>query len=287
MNAHFGIPQFLLACALDAATVYAGAADTNRVALGRHDVQFSQSAPYVTTAEIKRRFGVSVPTRDYEITGQKFQLFIPEAYATNSDWGLLVWISPGDQPRIPSDWDLELAKHRLLFVSAYDSGNNRPVVNRIRLALDATCNVCRQFKIDRRRIYIGCFSGGSRMASMIGIAYPDIFAGTLCICGVDFYRPVPTGVRQYYPATFLPDAQVLSLAKKSGRFVLLTGESDFNRENTKAVLEKGFKPNGFAHVLYLEVPGMKHAIPGPTDLNTALEFLDGTGEKSTTPRRDP
>ena len=41
---------------------------------------------------------------------------------------------------------------------------------------------------------------------------------------------------------FLPDAQVLSLAKKSGRSVLLTGESDFNRENTKAVLEKGLEP---------------------------------------------
>jgi hypothetical protein len=47
------------------------------------------------------------------------------------------------------------------------------------------------------------------------------------------------------------------------------------------------EPAGFTHVLYLEVPGMKHAIPGAPDLNTALEFLEGTGAEAAASTRTP
>jgi len=276
MKARSAILGFLLAGALNAIAPFAGASDMLAAASSGSDIQFSQSAPYATDAEISRRVGYREILPAYEVASQKFRLLVPEAYSTNSEWGLFVWISPSDEPRIPSEWKPELAKHRLLFVGAYDSGNSHLVVNRLRLALDATCNICRQFKIDRKRIYVAGFSGGARVASLIGVAYGDLFTGTLCVCGVDFYRALTGGPGQFYPSTYLPDFRVVSQAKKRGRFVLLTGENDFNRDNTKVILEKGLKPDGFSHVLYQEVPGMKHAIPGAADLNTALEFLDGT-----------
>jgi predicted esterase len=272
--------MFLSVYALSAALESMEAADTNAVALERRDVQFSQSAPYATGAEIQRRFRFSDTPPAYDISQEKFRLIVPDNYSTNSAWGLLVWISPADSPQIRPDWEPELAAHRMLLVSAYNSGNDRNAMDRLRLALDAACNVCRQFKIDRQRIFVSGFSGGARLASMLGVAYADIFTGTFCVCGVNFYRDVPAGANQIYPASYAPHPRVLALAKKSGRFVLLTGDNDFNRDNTKAMLVKGFRPDGFSQAIYREVPGMKHAIPGPAELNTALKYLAGSATNS-------
>ena len=123
------------------------------------------------------------------------------------------------------------------------------------------------------------------MASMIGVAWPDVFTGTFCVCGANFYRDVESAAGGYYGAAYTPDPRYLPLAKRARRFVLLTGEHDMNRENTKILMEKGFLQDGFSQVLYLELPGMKHTIPGAVDLNTALDYLD-TGKKSQVSSRD-
>lgn len=211
---------------------------------------------------------------DYNITNEQFHIIQPAAYSTNAAWGLFVWISPADDSRIQSELASELAKHRLLMISAHNSGNNRRTFDRIRLALDATYNMNRRFNLDRKRIYVGGFSGGARVASVLGVAYADIFTGTLCLCGVDFYQKIPFGKEQFYPVAYLPDPRVLTLAKRSASYVLLTGELDVNRENTKNTFEKGFLRERFQNVLYVEVPGMKHAIPGSEVLDTALKYLD-------------
>jgi predicted esterase len=246
----------------------------------RREITFTQTAPYSDETNLTRHFGYKVPLPAYTITNESFRVIIPESYSTNGSWGLLVWISPSDDPMIPADWRTELVKHQLLFVSASRSGNERHPLDRFRLALDATCNLCRRCKVDRRRIYIGGFSGGARIASMLGVAYADIFTGTLCVCGVNFYTDIAALHGQYYPATFTPDLGVLLLGKRSGRFVLLTGEQDENRENTQRVSASGFKREGFRNVLYLEVPGMGHSMPAATVFSTALDYLAGEPGKS-------
>jgi predicted esterase len=246
------------------------------------DVQFTQTAPYSGETNLTRHFGYTVPWPSYVITNESFQIVIPESYSTNGSWGLLVWISPSDDPAIPEDWQAELVKHQLLFVSAHGSGNQRHPADRFRLALDATCNMCGRHAVNRRRIYIGGFSGGSRIASMLGVAYADVFTGALCVSGVNFYKDLIATGGQYYPATFTPDPGILLQGKRSGRFVLLTGEHDQNRENTQRVSASGFKREGFRNVLYLEVPGMSHAMPTAAVLSTALDYLAGEPEKATT-----
>jgi predicted esterase len=269
-------PAFLAVCFVcSCALVSAEPEDTaDRAGPEQQDVKFTQTAPYSDATNITRHFGYTVELPAYAITNESFRVFIPRTYSTNGSWGLLVWISPSDDPVIPFDWKQELKNRELLFVSARDAGNGRHPLDRFRLALDATCNLCRRCRVDRKRIYIGGFSGGARMASMMGVAYADVFTGTLCVCGVNFYKDVALAGGKYYPATFVPDPGVLLLSKRS-RFVLLTGEYDENRENTKSLSMSGFKREGFRNVLYLEVPGMGHSMPDVQVLRQALDYLAG------------
>ena len=278
MNAKISIAECLMVCCLVTATCWAEEAPKSSAPAGE-DRQFTDSAPYTSAAEITSHFGYSVPLPDYDLKLEKFRLYVPEAYATNAPWGLLVWISPENEGRVPKSLTTELTSYRLLLVSAYRSGNDRHPLDRFRLALDATCNMCRKYQIDRKRIYVGGFSGGARLASMLGVAYGDIFTGTLCICGANFYRALRSPEGEEYPATYAPNSGAWARAKQAGHFVLLTGETDPNRRNTKCLAESGFKTDGFRNVLYLEVPGMGHAVPGAEVLRRSLDFLEGAKSK--------
>jgi poly(3-hydroxybutyrate) depolymerase len=240
---------------------------------GQADRQFKESAPYSSVEEVGRHFGYSVAFPPYDLSQEKFRIVIPESYSTNEDWGLVVWISPENQAHVPSQLLQELAPRHLLLVAAYKSGNDRHPLDRFRLALDGTCNMCRSYRVDRRRIYVAGFSGGSRMASMLGVAYGDLFSGTLCVCGVNFYRLIQSSEREQYPAAYDPAPTSLARAKHLGRFVLLTGEADPNRLNTQTLSQKGFKREGFKNVLYLEVKGMGHEVPPGPMIAQALDFL--------------
>jgi predicted esterase len=239
------------------------------------EVRFSQPAPYGSDLELMRHLGFKLPVPGYSLDQEKFRMIIPETYSTNRTWGLLVWISPGDDPRVPGKWFDEFARQKLLFVAPCGAGNERHTIQRCRLVLDAVCNACRRYAIDPRRIYVAGFSGGGRIASILGVAYGDVFAGALPMCGADYFRNVQGPPGQFYPASYRPDPRVLQRSKSLGHFVLLTGEKDANRDNTRCVAENGFRRDGFKHVKYMEVAGMGHTMPSAAVLKTALESLAG------------
>jgi hypothetical protein len=64
--------------------------------------------------------------------------------------------------------------------------------------------------------------------------------------------------------------------------VLVTGEKDFNRVEVHSTEENGFRKEGFASVLCLEVPGVGHAMPPAEWLGKGLEFLDTGTDGGTT-----
>ncbi len=245
----------------------------NTVSSGRFDLHLTRSAPYATPAEAGRRLGLKPSGRPYALAAEKFQVIVPGNFSTNVTWGLLVWISPGDVPGIPVNWEAEMAKQHLLFVGAYKAGNQRDAVERARLALEAAFNLRQLYKIDPNRVYVAGFSGGGRVAGMVGMGYPDVFTGTICVCGVGFYTDIPTPTGQHWPRTFNPDAGLLARAKENRRFVLLTGDQDINREIIHEIWRNGFEREGFRHVRYLEVPGLKHALPSAEIMGEALRFV--------------
>jgi predicted peptidase len=177
---------------------------------------------------------------------------------------------------VPAAWEAVLAKHKLLVVAAHNSGNPRNIFDRIRMAVDANVGMRHHYKIDGARVYVSGFSGGARVASMLGVAFADLFTGMTPFMGVNFYTDLTGADGQSFGTSYIPDDEVLAIAKARCRYVLVTGEKDFNRSNTRAAYDGGFRKEGFKSVLYLEVPGVGHGLPDGKYLDEALTFL-GTG----------
>jgi hypothetical protein len=261
-------------CVLMAATTSAQAGDFPEFKTGQYDMTFEESSPDTAPAEVVRRLYLDQEPPAYDIATEKFRVWVPKEYAHDREWGLFVWIDAGDAPRIPEEWEKVLSEHKLLAIGAYHSGNQRHTGTRLQLAVDAAFNMRRRFNIPPRRVYVSGLSGGGRAASMVGIAYADVFFGTFPIVGANFYKPIPAPGGRHYPPSFAPVGTILADAKKRNRVVLLTGSKDFNRKNTKDVYRSGFKAEGFRHVLYLEVPEMGHTLPSGEWFAKGLDFLD-------------
>ncbi len=244
---------------------------------GRSVVQFKDSAPHSHPLEVKLRFSARETPPAYDVAKEKFTQLIPQTYRHEEGWGLFVWINAGDAPDIPAAWEPALAKHKLLFVGAHKSGNPRNIFDRFRLALDAQHNLRARFRIEPRRVYVAGFSGGGRVASMVAVAYADVFAGAAPFMGVNFYQDVKAEDGKTYGLNYLPDDEILGVAKKQGHYALVTGEKDFNRANTKAI-HAAFARERFAHAHYIEVPKLGHALPAAEWLDRAVRVLDGKPE---------
>ena len=265
---------FLLSCACSVQ-----GAELPPFTAGKSTVQFGKLPQQAEPVEVKWRLHSLEDPAGIDLLKEKFQIIVPATYRHSEKWGVFIWISPGDTPAIPAEWEPVLAVRKLLFVGAFKAGNPRNIFDRMRLAVAANTGMRERFNVDARRVYVSGFSGGGRVSSMLGVAFADMFTGALPFMGVNFYEDVALPDGKTQGADFIPDPEVLAIAKKSCRYALVTGEKDFNRMGTKAVFEKGYRNEGFANVIYLDVPGVGHAMPPATWLERGLEFLD-TGKAS-------
>ncbi|MCB1076216.1 MAG: hypothetical protein KDM63_14910 [Verrucomicrobiae bacterium] len=241
----------------------------------RATVKFTESPPQsADPLQVRYRLMAAETPPDYDVSKEEFEILIPEHYQSSKPHGLFIWIHSGEAPQIPKPWEAILAKHELVFIGAKRSGNQRNIFDRMRLAIDANHNVRQHLNIDGRRVYVSGFSGGSRVASMLGVAWGEMFSGTICCMGVNFYTDVTAPDGKVYGLSYLPDEMLLPLVKEHCRFSLITGEKDFNLPNTKGAYENGFRKEGFQHVQLLEVPGHGHSPPPADWLEKAIDFLD-------------
>ncbi|MGA2501003.1 MAG: PHB depolymerase family esterase [Tepidisphaeraceae bacterium] len=266
-------------CLVALAAVIARADDIQTGA--QADVVWSERSPLSTLDAVAGRMGASPAGArnsgkevEYDLKNETFELYVPRSYTGQDRWGLLVWISPGPGGQAPQDLYGLLDKHKLLWAGPNKAGNERIPWIRIGLALDAAHNMKAKYKIDENRVYIAGVSGGGRVSSMIGVAFPDVFQGGIYIIGTNFYRDVPTADGKYWRKTFgAPPAAIFTLARKRSRHVILEGETDMNRDQAKANFEQ-FKADGFQHVTYLEAPGVGHQRPSPEWMEKAILALE-------------
>jgi dienelactone hydrolase len=110
---------------------------------------------------------------------ERFGLYVPKE-KPGQGYALLVWVSPLDEAGIPPGWPEVLESRGVIFVTAARSGNlTSPIGRRFPLALIAAANVQRLYPVDPNRIWIAGFSGGSRIAERLALAYPDVFSGAI------------------------------------------------------------------------------------------------------------
>jgi len=237
-------------------------------------ITFDKSVPLGDPEQLKMRMHSVEDPNPYDVSKEQFDVLVPKGYKKTDPHGLFIWVSPGNNVGIPKEWEKVLADKKLIAIGARNSGNNRDVFDRMRLAIDANDNARNLFTVDDSRVYVSGFSGGSRVASMLGVTYADMFTGALCFMGVNFYAPTfdPTK-KEVYQARYIPNDEILAGAKQECRYVLVTGEKDFNLNNTKAVFE-AFKQQQFKAVEMFNIPNQGHQPPAADWLKKGIEFLD-------------
>lgn len=151
---------------------------------------------------------------------QHFALYVPSRPPPSGGYALLVFVPPWDDARVPPQWIPVLDRTHTILVTAAGSGNDTNVFGkREPLALLAAYNVMRGYRVDPLRVYVGGFSGGSRVALRLALGYPDLFRGALLDAGSD-----PIGSAEIP----LPPVKLFRRFQSS-RIVFLTGDEDVVR----------------------------------------------------------
>jgi predicted esterase len=247
----------------------------SKVKLGtRSPIAFQESTDMAGPAQLKMRLrSVETPTT-LDLAQEQYEVIVPKGYKKEVPHGLFIWISPNDKAALPADWEKVLANEKLIFIGALRSGNNRETTARMQLAISANHHMRDLYSIDPARVYISGHSGGSRVASMLAVAYADMFSGAVCFMGANFFFPTQGKDGTTYEARYIPHPEIAIQAQNESRIVLVTGDKDFNLDNTKAVYEQGFMANEFKHVKLFDIPGQGHGAPAKEWLEKALKFLD-------------
>lgn len=227
------------------------------------------------------RFRDSITDYRLDPAREKFYIRVPRGYSSSTaqQFGVIVFLTPEDNPTvIPDTWGGVLDQKRLFFVLPQGGGNAQQGPRRMGLAVLAALKMVHSYKLDPARVYVGGHSGGARIASMLGFHQPDVFRGTIQLCGSDYYRPVakihrtPEEAADTQYGIMLgieaPSAQQVQYAKKYVKFSMITGSGDFRRDFILDIAEGGFSKDGFQSKL-IDVPELQHAG------NFSLMKLDG------------
>ena len=154
-----------------------------------------------------------------DLAGERYSLYVPgRPDPQTGAYALLVFISPWSRAEVPRYWIPLLDRYNMILVTAANSGNDANTMDRREpLALLAAHNVQTQYPIDPQRVFVGGFSGGSRIALRLALGYPDVFHGAVLNAGSD-----PIGTADVP----LPPADLLRSFQESTRLVYVTGERD-------------------------------------------------------------
>jgi len=246
----------------------------------RSDVVFSDYSPLSRSEELLHRLlsplnadqaskrlahsAVALRDQPIDLAQERFTVFVP-SHSPAQGYGLLVFVPPWENATLPPGWAEILDRHGVIFVSAANSGNAANVLDRREpLALLAAHNIRQRFRVDPERLYIGGFSGGSRIALRLALGFPDVFRGALLNAGSD-----PIGDAQ----TPLPPAELFSRFQEMTRIVYISGKNDAvnvdkDAASTRSMLE------WCVFDWYAErSPWADHEVAGATVLGRALDML--------------
>jgi predicted esterase len=209
-----------------------------------------------------------------DLAHERFSVYVPPTRPPGG-YELLVFVAPWEEARIPQQWFSTLDKHAMIFVTAAKSGNDENVIDRREpLALLATFNVMQKYSIDLSRVYVGGFSGGSRVALRLALAFPDLFRGALLEAGSD-----PIGDTQIA----IPKSDLFRQFQQRTHVVYLTGKNDPEHLDQDTRSMRSLREWCVAHVDDTPMPFAGHETADAVSFNRALTTLENT---TSTDQRD-
>lgn len=275
------IVDLLLALALSAAPAASASATPPAAPTGlQRDVVFTAHAPLARNDEVLRRLlsplnalrieqhiprgAGTLHAWPLDPAQQHFALYVPTTPPPGG-YALLVFVPPWKQARVPAPWITALDRNQTIFISAGASGNDANVMERREpLALLAAYNVMRRYHVDPSRVYVGGFSGGSRVALRLALAYPDLFHGALLDAGSD-----PIGTAQIP----LPPSDLFHRFQQDSRIVFVTGDHDEIRQAQWAGASEALKKWCVFDVDSITIPFAGHELADGAYFGRALAAL--------------
>jgi predicted esterase len=265
--------------------VFAGTSTKTAISTERLHLTFTEHSPLSGLDVVWPRFDASrrldrLPdaeraSLEYDLARESFEAFVPHACKSGVPHGLVVWIGAGGAD-VPPGWLDVFRRHKLIWISANNTGNHRPVPIRMGLALDAVHNMTRLYGVDESRIYVAGFSGGAAVASSLIRGFPDVFRGGYLLMGYLLYDGRTNDRGQWEAGILGPTWNgPLDRIKKNVRLTILSGEGDpgvwpgAHRADYEALLLDGFEYAGF-----VEVPRLGHHLPDAPWFETGLNALE-------------
>jgi pimeloyl-ACP methyl ester carboxylesterase len=246
----------------------------------QQDVVFSDYSPLSSNTEMARRLlspltaaqipqnlartGSTLREQPIDLAEEKFVVYVP-AQKPAGGYGLLVFVPPWQEAKLPYGWAPILDQYGMIYVSVARSGNPESVLGRREpLALLAETNIARRYTLDPTHIYIGGFSGGSRVAQHVALGYPDVFRGALLNAGSD---PIGTEMNP------LPPQDLFVQFQNSTRLVYVTGGDDAPRLGWAAGSAISMRAWCVFDLQSQITPGATHEVASPVALSRALKAL--------------
>jgi predicted esterase len=240
---------------------------TDYPALARNSEIVRRMLSPLTQEIIRRRLADSRTTmaeESVDLAKARFVVYLPSRRPA-AGYGLIVFAPPWDDARLPAGWAAVLDRSGFIYVSAAGSGNDQAVLSRrVPLALIAAGEIAKRYDVDPARVYVGGFSGGSRTALRIALAYPDVFHGVLLNAGSD-----PIGE----PPDILPAPDLFARFQASTRVVFVTGALDTSARAADASSAESMARSCVFNVRTINVPATGHSIAPPAELSEALDSL--------------
>lgn len=209
----------------------------------------------------------------FDSRSEQFLVYVPNNRPA-AGYGLLVFVPPWPQAQLPPGWARVLDKYGIIFASPLRAGNEQNVLERrLPLALAALSGIEARFQIDPAKRLIGGFSGGSRVAMQIALAYPDWFSGALLNAGSD-----PIGQNGIH----LPAQDLMLAFQTHTRLAYVTGELDEASLSLDYASIDSMRHWCVGNVNVRNERGVGHEPASPQALDWAIQTLfgDARGDSS-------
>ncbi len=226
-----------------------------------------------TLAQIERQLTASGRTLEGQainLAAERYIIYVP-SQAPPQGYALLVFVPPWQQAGIPQGWAPVLDRYGVIFVSAARSGNDENTMGRREpLALLAALNVMADYRVDPQHVYIGGFSGGSRVAERLAVGYPDLFHGAILNAGSS-----SLGDPSAEPPIPLPSRDLFYQLQTGTHLIYVTGARDTSRVDEDMLSARSMREWCVFNVESIVEPLLDHTVARPDALSRALGSLAG------------